>query len=505
MSESAACRDLAAEDNPRPSSRPGRVAGFVTQGWQPDVATNDMSEDWQRADQELRRLARLRAGFDFEEGRWLLAAWRGGVHVRLGYGSFREYIERIFGYSARLVQDKLRVAEALEGLPELARALQSGQACWSVLRELTRVVTRETEGEWLAAAAGRTVRDVEQLVSGHGLGSRPGDPPDEAARRHVLRFEVSGEVLASVREALAKIRRDAGEPLDDDAALLLMARAVLEGPSDDGRSPYQIVLTVCEHCQRGAMQGNGELVGVEPEIVEMAACDAQHLGRIDVAGANVSAHVATGATAEEADVDAHVGTLAVHGATRLPRAVQTIPPAIRRLVLRRDHGRCAVPGCRHAIHVDLHHLETRADGGQHDPDNLITLCGAHHRAFHRGALIIEGRVSSGLTFRHADGSPYGAALSPATADASAQAFQALRRLGFREGEVRRALREAAEVVSLREAAEAVSLREAAQSPSLRDRAQGLRDTAQRAGALAGVEALVRHCLRGLTERRARPK
>ena len=114
MSESAACRDSAAHGT---------------------------FEDWQRAHSELQRLARSRAGLDFEEGRWLLAAWRGGVHVRLGYGSFREYIERLFGYSARLVQDKLRVAEALEALPKLARALQSGQACWSVLRELTRVAT----------------------------------------------------------------------------------------------------------------------------------------------------------------------------------------------------------------------------------------------------------------------------------------------------------------------------------------------------------------------------
>ena len=399
MSESAACRDLAGND--------------VNQDWRRDSAANEMredprraAEDWQRADQELRRLARLRAGLDFEEGRWLLAALRGGAHIRLGYGSFREYVERLFGYSARLVQDKLRVAEALEELPVLARALESGRACWSVLRELTRVATRETEGEWLAAAAGRTARDVEQLVSGHGLGSHPGDPRDEAVRRHVLRFEVTGEVLACVREALAKIRRDAGESLDDDAALLLMARAVLEGPSDDGRSPYQIAVTFCEHCQRGAMQGNGELVDVGPEVVEMAACDAQHVGRIDVVGANVGARVdagaATGAQVEvdtdrsvetgsephasaradraahmgapadahagapadvdayvgaPVEVDAHVGTSAVHGATGLPHAVQSVPPAIRRLVLRRDHGRCVVPGCRHAIYVDLHHLE----------------------------------------------------------------------------------------------------------------------------------------------------
>src|SRR5687767_10199447 len=98
-----------------------------------DSAAHEMWEDWQRAHGELQRLAQSRAGLDFDEGRWLLAAWRGGVHVRLGYGSFREYIERLFGYGPRVVQDKLRVAEALQGLPALARALQTGQACWSVL------------------------------------------------------------------------------------------------------------------------------------------------------------------------------------------------------------------------------------------------------------------------------------------------------------------------------------------------------------------------------------
>jgi hypothetical protein len=191
-----------------------------------------------------------------------------------------------------------------------------------------------------------------------------------ADARGELRFEVFGEVLVTFRDALAKIRRDAGEPLDDDAALLLMARALLEGPCDDGRSPYQIALTVCESWQRGAMQANGELVDVGPEVVEMASCDAQHLGCIDGVGAH------RGAPAE------------------VPRAAQSIPPAMRRLVLRRDHGRCVVPGCRHAIYVDVHHLETRADGGPNAPDNLVTLCGAHHRALHRGSLIIEGKVGT---------------------------------------------------------------------------------------------------------------
>src|SRR6185436_11253286 len=78
----------------------------------------------------------------------------------------------------------------------------------------------------------------------------------------------------------AKLRRDAGEPLDDDALVMMMARGVLAGPKGAGRSSYQIQLDVCERCRRGVQQGRGEPVEVAPEVVEMAECDRQHVGRI---------------------------------------------------------------------------------------------------------------------------------------------------------------------------------------------------------------------------------
>ena len=182
---------------------------------------------WLHAHEALVKLARKRAGLDFEEGRWLLCAFRGEVHARLGYGSFMEYVERLFGYSPRQTQEKLRVADALEGLPKAAEALRVGKISFSAVRELTRVANPETEGEWLEAAHGKTVREVEELVSGQHPGALPGDVPDSGAKRHVLRFEVSADVLATFREAMTKMRRDAGEWLDDDAALLLLARHIL--------------------------------------------------------------------------------------------------------------------------------------------------------------------------------------------------------------------------------------------------------------------------------------
>src|SRR4029079_12321785 len=132
--------------------------------------------DWQRAHAELTRLARTRAGLDWEEGRWLARALRAGAHVRLGFGSFAEYCERLFGYLPRFTFEKLRVAEALERLPEISQALRDGAITWSAVRELTRVAIAETEGEWLSAARGRIVRDVEQLVSGPRPAHKPDDP-----------------------------------------------------------------------------------------------------------------------------------------------------------------------------------------------------------------------------------------------------------------------------------------------------------------------------------------
>lgn len=371
-------------------------------------ASVGMGVDWKRAHEELVRLARAQAALDDEIGRWLLAALRAAAHVHLGYATFAEYAERVFGFDPRATAERLRVAGALERLPSLGRALRDGAVSWSAARELSRVAAPETEDAWLEAARGKTVRQIEQLVSGHRPGDLPSDPPCEDARRYVLRFEVSAETRATLLEAMARARREAGSGLDDDAVLLAMARQLLAGPSDRGRASYQIAVTVCERCERGWQQSKGELVEVDASVVEMASCDAQRIGAT------------------------HVGAPAA-------RASQDVPPATRRKVMRRDHGRCVVPGCRCATFLDLHHLRPRAEGGGHDPDGLIVLCGAHHRLVHQGALVIEGETAADVAFFHADGTSYGGAVSPMAAETQAEAFRTLRELGYRESEARRAL------------------------------------------------------------------
>ncbi len=416
--------------------------------------------EWVRAHAALSRLASERSAADAEEGRWFLAALRSAAHVHLGFGSFVEYVERLFGYRPRTTQEKLRVAEALEGLPHLAQALEAGALSWCAARELTRVATADTERAWLEAARGQTVRQLEELVASRRPGDEPTSTPRDLPRPRVLRFDVAPETFALFREAMQQLRRSSGESVwDDDSVLLSMARHVLGGPGDDGRSSYQVSLTVCTACSGGQQLAGGKLVAVGAEVVSTAECDAQHVGELLPRAANENASNGDAppgaeAVAEAEGRDAHVDAQRNRGSDsdsaersrRAKRSVakqsvakQSIPPALRRAVLARDQHRCRVPGCTHATFVDVHHIQPRSEGGRNEARNLITICSAHHRAAHRGELIIQAQPDGAPTFRHADGAAYGQPVTPGVVNAHAKAFSALRQLGFREREIRAVL------------------------------------------------------------------
>jgi hypothetical protein len=93
----------------------------------------------------------------------------GGV----GLGSFVEYCERVLGYTPRTSMERLRVAKALQGLPHMRTALGDGALAWSAVRELARVVTPETEIEWIDAVEELAVHEVEAMVAGQEKGDLP--------------------------------------------------------------------------------------------------------------------------------------------------------------------------------------------------------------------------------------------------------------------------------------------------------------------------------------------
>src|SRR5262245_22391883 len=199
------------------------------------IETNDVEwtgdgarRGWQEIDRDLRAIAKRRGALDAEEAQLLCAAARDEIWRELGKASLLEYLEEVLGYGPRAAKERVRVALALDELPELADALAAGELSFSAIRELTRVATRDTERAWIDAARGKNLREVEQAVSGRKRGALPSDPADPDLRPKILRFEVRPATCALVRQAQQVLADERGAHLDDDALLAALSTAVLE-------------------------------------------------------------------------------------------------------------------------------------------------------------------------------------------------------------------------------------------------------------------------------------
>ena len=152
------------------------------------------------------RLLTLIARFD------ALGGWAPG-----GFRSCAHWLMFHTGLDLGAAREHVRVARALESLPETSASMARGELSFSKVRAITRIAEAENEPELVALARGVDTRRLERMVRGWRKGSRQ----DEAAReeeRHrsrcvsvfpdddgmyVIRGRLTPEVGALVMEAIA--------------------------------------------------------------------------------------------------------------------------------------------------------------------------------------------------------------------------------------------------------------------------------------------------------------
>jgi hypothetical protein len=315
---------------------------------------------WEQVHAAIRSLAKRRAAFDAEEAQLLRDAEAVQIWRPLGMVSLIDYMEREMGYSPHAAEERLRVARALAVLPMIEEALGRGELSFSAVRELTRVATPETERDWASAASGKNLRQIEDLVAGHRKGDRPSDLGSPQVRPHVVRMELQPETFAGLRQARGLLADEVGRRLDDNEVMAALIFQLLAGKRE--RAQHQLGVVVCERCKQGWQDGAGVRVPISAAAVALAECDAEHIGSLD------------------ADMP--------------ERARQDVTPAVARFVWARDGGKCRVPGCRSARALHIHHLVPRAEGGGHDPSNLILICSSCHAAHHDGRITVTGTADA---------------------------------------------------------------------------------------------------------------
>jgi hypothetical protein len=188
-------------------------------------------------DQKLRGIAVRRAALDAEEAHLLRYAEELKLWRAFGFGSLLEYMERAMGYAPHTAAERLRVARAIAELPLIAEALEGGELAHSAVRELSRVAVPDTEAVWLEAARGKSLREIEAMVSGHRPGHLPTDATEPRLHRKTITIEVSPETYDLWRKMHALAAEEHGQRLSDDELITsVFRRAYGDGGGEPGCS-----------------------------------------------------------------------------------------------------------------------------------------------------------------------------------------------------------------------------------------------------------------------------
>ncbi|HYG70122.1 MAG TPA: HNH endonuclease signature motif containing protein [Anaeromyxobacteraceae bacterium] len=115
-------------------------------------------------DAKLRRLAKLRTQLDDVIGYCAHAIRRTGLHLRLGFGSFRHYVEERLGLPPRAVEQRERLEDELWASPALREAKRQ-RVRYEKLRLLATLPEKEIAG-WIARAKALTCIALRRRLEG---------------------------------------------------------------------------------------------------------------------------------------------------------------------------------------------------------------------------------------------------------------------------------------------------------------------------------------------------
>jgi hypothetical protein len=176
-------------------------------------------------------------------------------------------------------------------------------------------------------------------------------------------------------------------------ALVAMAKAYLSGGNGSVKGSsaadhYQVVI----HTDASALRGGGALRGgisVDNSALHRGGALHGVLARSDLPIETVRRLTCDGSLVTI--IEDPEGTPLDVGRKR-----RTVTTALKRALWSRDRH-CSFPGCHNRCHVDAHHIEHWAGGGETSLENLTLLCTFHHTLLHEGGFKIK-RDSEGAIY-----------------------------------------------------------------------------------------------------------
>ncbi len=291
------------------------------------------------------------------------------------------------GIAPKTARSWVRAAGSLPGLPMISRAFRHGAVSLDEVLILCRFATADNESQLLELTCRVAVDDLSAVIRDYlDLNREKVRQPARPLMRMwwgeeslELRGSIPGADGVLVETALRRLAATAPlEPADGyfRDPLERHAEALVQMASESGAEDRDHDrATVVVHVNLESLSDPGDTVWL----------GGRELSRDDLFRLTCDGRV-------QPAIDDPDGVTIGIG-----RVSRQIPAWLRRTLTERDGG-CRFPGCRRTRWTHGHHIVHWADGGPTNLDNLVTLCGFHHRLIHRQGWELCGNPNRALRF-----------------------------------------------------------------------------------------------------------
>ncbi|UUY02095.1 HNH endonuclease [Svornostia abyssi] len=296
-------------------------------------------------------------------------------------------------------REHVRVARRLRELPLVRDAFSRGELSYSKVRAITRVEDVAHEQELVELARNATAAQLDRIVRSYRSVARVESDAERALDERFLAMEWEDDGALRVRGRL---------PAEQGALLMRAVEIVAEQlradaaadqvPTPAGARRADALAAIADQALAGPGAGRtgGDRVQLVVHVDADTLSDADDHGRCELE----HGPALTRATARRLACDSAIVQITERDSQPLAvgRKTRSIPPALRRALRTRDQG-CRFPGCTNHRYIDAHHIRHWADGGTTDLDNLVHLCGHHHRLLHEGGYTVRCGPDGAFEFR----------------------------------------------------------------------------------------------------------
>ncbi|MCB0964309.1 MAG: DUF222 domain-containing protein [Acidimicrobiales bacterium] len=315
-----------------------------------------------------------------------------GHHIGPGLHTIGQFLCWKTGMSAHTAAGVVRLAKRADELPCLLGALRAGEISLDQAAVVARHIHPDYDRSATELAKSASVAQLRKVMP-HYRGGAAADPLPRRPSASIGRNDDDqGILFARLDAADADVVERGLEAMRDDLLRQRRADATAAG-EDPGRVDLPSWAEALVAMADAALaQGQATHPTSDRYLVTY------HLSQTASGAVTLTDH--RGRTLPDADrrqlLCDHRFQVLHHGEDGTPlsvgRTTHDIGRKLRRAILFRDGHACAVPGCSTTLGLQIHHIWHWEDGGPTDTANLLTLCGRHHRAHHKGLLEITGNA-----------------------------------------------------------------------------------------------------------------